>query len=106
MNAEEFLRDIQAKHGDLGAHSVLICMRVYTALSLVNELEHSAAREALSDQLTALAAHTLGALTEVGATVQKDDWFKAHNILFAAHQALALAERDSAGGAGDPQNLQ
>lgn len=106
MRTEEFLRDIQEKHGDLAAQSVMICMQAYAALSLVEALERSAVRDALSAQLAALAATTLVVLTEVGAAAQKDDWFKAHNILFAARQALALAEREIDGGADVPHNLQ
>lgn len=106
MRTEEFLRDIQEKHGDLGAHSVVICMQVYAALSLVEDLERSAVQAALSAQLAALAASTLGVLAEVGAAAQKDDWFKAHNIILAARQALALAEREVNGGADDLHNLQ
>lgn len=106
MRTEEFLRDIQERHGDLAMQSVVICMQAYAALSLVEDLERSAAQAALSAQLTALAASTLGVLTEVGAAVQKDDWFKAHNIVLAARQALALAEREVDGGADVPHNLQ
>lgn len=106
MRAEEFLRDIQEKHGDLGAHTVMICMQAQAALSLVNELERSELQAVLSAQLTALAASTLGVLTEVGAAVQKDDWFQEHNIILAARQALALAEREASGGADHHHNLQ
>lgn len=106
MKAEEFLRDIQEKHGDLAAHSVMICMQMYAALSMASALERSSLQAALSAQLESLAASTLGVLTEVGAAAQKDDWFKAHNIILAARQALALAEREVNGGADDLHNLQ